>query len=122
MDMSAQSLDIVASLAGNKIAVLAPQILVVEDETHLRDLLDEALTENGLRIVTAADGIEGMAVLESHPGIELVLSDVRMPRMNGYEFVEKALGMRPELKVLMMTPMRLRCHPLRSCARAKLGH
>jgi CheY-like chemotaxis protein len=81
----------------------SPQILVVEDEVSLRELLAELLTESLFEVVTAADGVEALNQLKAYPSIQLVLSDVLMPRMNGYEFVERALGFRPELKILIMT-------------------
>ena len=81
----------------------APQILIAEDEEQLRGLIAEMLTERHVNVVEAADGVEAFALLQSHPGVSLLLSDVKMPRMNGYELVEQALALHPELKVLMMT-------------------
>jgi len=81
----------------------SPQILIVDDEAQLRDLLTEILTESFFDVVIAADGIEALELLKAYPSIQLVLSDVLMPRMNGYELVERALEFRPELKVLIMT-------------------
>ena len=51
----------------------------------------------------AADGVQASQMLKANIGISLLLSDVLMPRMNGYALVEKALMHNTELKVLMMT-------------------
>ena len=81
----------------------APQVIIAEDEGQLRGLIAEVLTQRNLKVVDAADGVEAYDMLQENPGIALLLSDVRMPRMNGYELAEAALELRPELKVLMMT-------------------
>ena len=78
-------------------------ILIAEDEPQLRLLLAERLERSGIASLQAADGVEAMAVLRDNPGVRLLLSDVRMPNMNGHELVEAALELRPELKVLMTT-------------------
>lgn len=80
-----------------------PQVIVAEDENQLRSLIAELLTSKGLKVCQAADGVEALALLKQHPGAALLLSDIRMPNMNGYELVEQSLKLRPELKVLMMT-------------------
>ena len=81
----------------------APQIVIAEDEAGLRGLIAEALGLRDLKVLEAGDGQEAYERLAANPGISLLLSDVRMPRMGGYKLVEKALELRPELKVLMMT-------------------
>ena len=56
-----------------------------------------------LKVLEAEDGKQAYELLRKNSGVSLPLSDVRMPNMDGYELVEKALDLRPELKVLMMT-------------------
>lgn len=80
-----------------------PQIVIAEDEAGLRELIAESLAMRDLEVLEAGDGEEAYERLAANPGISLLLSDVRMPRMDGYKLVEKALTLRPELKVLMMT-------------------
>jgi CheY-like chemotaxis protein len=84
-------------------AMISPQILIVDDEPQLRNLLAEILSESFYEVAIATDGVEALELLKAYPSIQLILSDVLMPRMNGYELVERALGFRPELKVLIMT-------------------
>jgi DNA-binding NtrC family response regulator len=78
-------------------------IMIADDEAQLRELLAGVLAEQGLRSLQAADGHEALALLKTNPAVQFLLSDVKMPGMNGYELVEQALVFRPELKVLMMT-------------------
>jgi DNA-binding NtrC family response regulator len=79
------------------------EVIVAEDEGQLRDLLAEVLAETGFKVRQAADGTEALDLLKANPGVSLLLSDIVMPKMNGYELVEEALKIDPELKVLMMT-------------------
>jgi len=58
-------------------------ILVVEDSPIVRDLVVEALRAHGHRVIEAADGEEGRAVLEKDDDIDLVLTDLEMPRLDG---------------------------------------
>jgi DNA-binding NtrC family response regulator len=81
----------------------APQVLIAEDDGALRTLLAEMLTDRGVGVLQAEDGVEASQMLKDNASISLLLSDVKMPRMNGYALVEKALVHNSELKVLMMT-------------------
>jgi CheY-like chemotaxis protein len=78
-------------------------ILVAEDEAMLRLITVEVLQDAGFEVFEAADGAEALDLLKAHPGIELLVSDIKMPRMDGYALVEAGLAFRPELKVLLMT-------------------
>ena len=97
---------------------MGPQVLIAEDETQLRELLAQALEDRNLRVAQAADGVEALDVLEKRSSIQLLLSDIRMPRMDGYDLVEKALEVSPELKVLMMTAY-AEDHPPTAALRAR---
>jgi len=69
-------------------------VLVIEDEEPLRANLVRILSAEGFRVVTAADGDEGLArAREAHP--DLVICDILMPRMDGFS-VLAALRSRPE--------------------------
>ncbi len=97
---------------------MGPQVLIAEDEKQLREFLAEALEGRNLRVAQAADGVEALAMLEGRSSIQLLLSDIRMPRMDGYDLVEKALAISPELKVLLMTAY-AEDHPPASALRAR---
>ena len=79
------------------------QVILAEDDAQLRGLIAEMLSSKGVQVCEAADGLEALKLLQSMPAVALLLSDIMMPNMNGYELVEASLKMRPELKVLMMT-------------------
>jgi len=81
----------------------SPQVLIAEDEESLRTLIAEALTRRGVVVIQAVDGLQASQMLQDNAGISLLLSDVKMPRMDGYTLVEEALEHNPELKVLLMT-------------------
>jgi DNA-binding NtrC family response regulator len=83
--------------------VTGPQVLIAEDEGMLRIQMAEMLTERGLNVMQAANGVEATQILKDNRGISLLLSDIRMPHMDGYTLVDEAVTRDPELKVLMMT-------------------
>ena len=61
-------------------------MLVVEDEASVRHLCARILEEEGYRVLTAGDGLEALAVLEAAGAeIQLVISDLRMPRLDGFQ-------------------------------------
>lgn len=80
------------------------QVLLAEDDGELRQVIAEALTQAGLRVAEAKDGVEALKILRENPRSDaLLISDVRMPRMDGYELAEAAIALNPELKMLMLT-------------------
>jgi CheY-like chemotaxis protein len=72
-------------------------VLLVEDEDDLRESMRDALELNGYVVVAAHDGQEALEELDRIEHVCLVLLDLLMPRMNGWEFFEK-LRARPELQ------------------------
>jgi DNA-binding NtrC family response regulator len=82
---------------------MSPQVLIADDEKLLRNLLLEKLQTENITAASAENGVDALEMLRTNPGVAVLLTDVRMPRMGGYELVEQALKIRPELKILMMT-------------------
>jgi len=79
-------------------------ILIVEDNDQVRHLAKSVLSRNGYRVLDAKDGREALEILGGHHGsVHLLLSDVVLPGMNGKELYEKALAIRPSLKILYMS-------------------
>ena len=78
-------------------------VLVAEDEAILRVIAVEMLEDAGFQVFEAGDGAEALDLLKSHPEIALLISDIKMPRMDGYALVEAGLAFRPDLKILLMT-------------------
>jgi PAS domain S-box-containing protein len=79
-------------------------ILVVEDEEALREVTERIFTRNGYRVLTAADGVEAVALAAQHVGdIHLLVTDVVMPYMLGKEVAERIRQVRPDIDVLYMS-------------------
>ncbi|WP_312799713.1 ATP-binding protein [Pseudomonas sp.] len=78
-------------------------VLVVEDEAVVRSLIVEVLDELGYRALQAADAQEAIPLLESDQRIDLMISDVGLPGMNGRQLADFARLSRPNLKVLFAT-------------------
>lgn len=78
-------------------------VLVVEDEQVVRELIVEVLEEFGYEAIEADDGRKGLEILNSSRRIDLLITDIGLPGMNGREMVEGARKARPNLKVLFMT-------------------
>jgi CheY-like chemotaxis protein len=78
-------------------------VLLVEDEPMLRRVVALTLRADGFRVLEAGDGSEALATLQSEPDIDILLTDVRMPGMSGYELAGAALSARPGMPVMLMT-------------------
>jgi two-component system cell cycle response regulator CpdR len=79
-------------------------ILIAEDESMLCDLCARALATEGHEVETAHDGSEALDVLNKHGGcFDLLLTDVRMPKMDGIALSLAAARNFPELTIMLMT-------------------
>jgi two-component system cell cycle sensor histidine kinase/response regulator CckA len=79
-------------------------VLLVEDEEGVRALSRHILQSCGYTLLEAHDGVEAVRVAERHRGrIDLLLTDVVMPRMSGREVAERVTGLHPETKVLFLS-------------------
>ena len=79
-------------------------ILVVEDDPAVRGLIEEVLNPTGYRVITAENGEAAIRVsLEWKGSIDLVLTDVVMPKMGGKEVAERLTSMHPGVKVIFMS-------------------
>jgi CheY-like chemotaxis protein len=65
-------------------------LLLVEDDASVRRTTARALARAGYRVLEAGDGLEALEVLEREPGVDLVVTDVVMPRASGAELYERA--------------------------------
>jgi CheY-like chemotaxis protein len=86
----------------NGLAVTGETVLVVEDERVVRDVIIEMLHDQGYRTRHAADGPAGLRIL-SEESIDLLLTDIGLPGMNGRQLADQARELRPDLKILFMT-------------------
>lgn len=79
-------------------------VLLVEDEQVVRALVSVSLTRNGYVVVEAANGMDALDIVaQSHTGIDLLLTDVMMPKMNGKELAEELKSLFPQIAVLFMS-------------------
>ncbi len=78
-------------------------ILVVDDEPAVRQFSVDALSEMGYPVLAAEGADTALALLDAHPAISLLFTDVVMPQVNGRELADEALRRRPDLRVLFAT-------------------
>ncbi|MBO6119727.1 MAG: response regulator transcription factor [Lachnospiraceae bacterium] len=78
------------------------KILIVDDETRMRKLIGDFLLNNGFDIVEASDGEEALKVFYSTKGISLIILDVMMPKLDGYE-VLKTIREESKVPVILLT-------------------
>jgi putative nucleotidyltransferase with HDIG domain len=76
--------------------------LVVDDEPRLRQVLVHLMRNDGFRCFEASDGTEAIALLERQP-VTLIMSDMRMPRMDGIELLRQVRSRWPDIAVVMIT-------------------
>jgi two-component system, cell cycle sensor histidine kinase and response regulator CckA len=79
-------------------------VLLVEDEENVRRLACEILEMNGYTVIEAKDGVEALEVCDRYEGpIQLMLTDVVMPRLGGRELSQRLAPLRPQMRVLYMS-------------------
>ncbi len=81
-------------------------ILVVEDDKNTARLMKAVLKHNGYEVFSAADGLEVLDVMDRE-FIDLIVLDVMMPRMDGYEFTEQLRSVGNSTPILMVTAKQL---------------
>ncbi len=80
----------------------APLILVADDEADIRALLRILLEKDGYRVLEAADGLEALRALRDHPEVSLILLDIMMPHLDGFE-TARALRKSTDAPILFLT-------------------
>ncbi len=79
-------------------------IMVVDDESSVRDLLSTVLLNHGYQVTVARDGIEGLGLFTVQADrIALVLTDLHMPNISGQTFADSIRALRPEMRILFMS-------------------
>jgi PAS domain S-box-containing protein len=78
-------------------------ILVVEDDATVRSIISDVLRDLGYNVLTAADARFAIPLLQSKQAIDLLISDVILPHVNGRKLAETARALRPALKVLFVS-------------------
>jgi len=78
-------------------------VLVVEDDPDVRDYTIDVATELGYRVVSAPDAPAALELLDEHPELRLLFTDVGLPGMNGRQLADEAMRRRPDMKILFTT-------------------
>lgn len=79
-------------------------ILIAEDEPVVRNMIRAIIQRAGYSFLVAADGDEAMVLSQAYPDeIHLLLTDIKMPRMNGLDLANKMVETRPEVRILVMS-------------------
>ena len=88
---------------GNLVENEPIRILVAEDDEQMLDLLQRVLSEEGYQVTAVRDGAQALAKLEECPGFDLVLTDLRMPGVDGMELLRRAMARQLRQPVILMT-------------------
>ena len=79
-------------------------ILLVEDEAALLDLAGQSLAQSGYTVLTARDGMQGLEIARAYgKPIQLLLTDVSMPRLGGLALAKQIVTLQPDIRILFMT-------------------
>jgi two-component system, cell cycle sensor histidine kinase and response regulator CckA len=77
-------------------------VLLIDDEDMLREMANRMLTRLGYKVLAAKDGVEALEIFNEHPdAIDVVLSDLSMPRMNGWDTLTALRQIRPDIPVVL---------------------
>jgi DNA-binding response OmpR family regulator len=80
------------------------RILVVDDEASIRELLEVVLTAHRFQVVSASDGEAAIQLIQANPrGFDLVISDILMPGMSGFDVLREIRRINPEMAVFFLT-------------------
>jgi signal transduction histidine kinase len=79
------------------------RVLIVEDEPRVRELVSRSLLDEGYEVLVASDGTRALELARDVGPVDLLLTDVRMPGMNGFELAERLRERNPHVKVLFMS-------------------
>ncbi|MEO7311533.1 MAG: sigma-54 dependent transcriptional regulator [Chitinophagaceae bacterium] len=79
-----------------------PKILIIDDERAIRNTLSEILQHEGYKAETAENGEEGLRRFSAE-SFDVVLCDIKMPKMDGIEFLEKAKAVNPDVPIIMIS-------------------
>lgn len=79
------------------------QVLVVDDSSTVRNEVSSFLTNNGIEVITAVDGLDGLEKVKSNPTLKLIICDVNMPNLDGLSMLEKAQAEGHTIPTIMLT-------------------
>jgi CheY-like chemotaxis protein len=80
-----------------------PVVLVVDDDSDVRESIIHALEMDGMTVVDAAGGEEALRILQCDRSISVMLTDIMMPGITGVTLAERVAEVRPDVRILLMT-------------------
>ncbi len=84
---------------------MSPKILIADDEEELRALMADVLQQSGYRVIHALNGEEAVQKVMANPDVRLIITDLKMPKLNGLQFVKTLRRMRlaESARIIVMT-------------------
>ena len=79
------------------------KILIIDDEDMLRHVLKDILVEKGFIVDTASNGQDGLSKIENSNDIDLILLDIQMPGMSGYEVLNRVRRLKLSIKIIILS-------------------
>lgn len=83
-------------------AMSKKEILVIDDEQMILDMLDQILSSAGFEVQTALGGKKALEIFTDHP-VQLVLTDIKMPGIDGYHLLREIKRQAPETRIVLMS-------------------
>jgi CheY-like chemotaxis protein len=90
-------------MASQRHPMAATGILVVDDDPYVRQIVSEYLEYRGYGVLQASDGAEALEIIEDHPDLRLIISDVRMRQVSGLELAERVASSHPDIRVILIS-------------------
>jgi CheY-like chemotaxis protein/anti-sigma regulatory factor (Ser/Thr protein kinase) len=103
LPVATRSRGVTGATASPPVATAPLRILLIDDERQVRSVIGLLLEAQGHSVVEATSGVEALARLERGEPFDLVLTDLGMPELNGWDVVEAAKRLRPSLPVVLVT-------------------
>jgi CheY-like chemotaxis protein len=80
-----------------------PMLMIVDDDPEVRIIVAEFLRDFGYRVIQADSGAEALRLLEQAPDLRMIITDIRMPDMSGFELADIATQRQRDLKVILIS-------------------
>lgn len=80
-----------------------PKVLIADDETNIRNFLGELLEFHDMSVLIAEDGAAAWTLLQTNQDVDIVISDIYMPKLNGVELMKRIRKSYPGLPVILIT-------------------
>ena len=87
----------------DRVGTVNRTVLIVDDDADVLDISAIIVADLGYSAVCASAGIEALKVIETDPSIDILLTDIKMPGMHGFELARRAKAIRTDIKVVYVT-------------------